>query len=59
VAAPLGLGLWQMGYLALGILGVAWMRGYLGFGFSALVITSTAPGLIRSLWGALRWTNRS
>lgn len=37
-----GLELWQMVYLALCILGAAWVRGYSGFGFSALVITSAA-----------------
>lgn len=42
MAAPLGLELWQMAYLALCILGAAWVRGYSGFGFSALVITSAA-----------------
>lgn len=39
---PLGLELWQMAYLALCILGAAWVRGYSGFGFSALVVTSAA-----------------
>ena len=38
----LGLELWQMAYLAICILGAAWVRGYSGFGFSALVITSAA-----------------
>jgi uncharacterized protein len=38
----LGLELWQIAYLALCILGAAWVRGYSGFGFSALVITSAA-----------------
>lgn len=42
MTAPLGLELWQMAYLALCILGAAWVRGYSGFGFSALVITSAA-----------------
>lgn len=41
--AALGdLALWQMAYLAICILGAAWVRGYSGFGFSALVITSAA-----------------
>jgi uncharacterized membrane protein YfcA len=39
---PLGLELWQMVYLAVCILGAAWVRGYSGFGFSALVVTSAA-----------------
>ncbi|MGQ7791886.1 sulfite exporter TauE/SafE family protein [Faunimonas sp. B44] len=39
---PLGLDLWQQVYLALCILGAAWVRGYSGFGFSALVVTSAA-----------------
>ncbi|MCC5989229.1 MAG: sulfite exporter TauE/SafE family protein [Pararhodobacter sp.] len=38
----LGLELWQVAYLAVCILGAAWVRGYSGFGFSALVITSAA-----------------
>lgn len=38
----LGLELWQMVYLALCTLGAAWVRGYSGFGFSALVVTSAA-----------------
>lgn len=38
----LGLEAWQLAYLALCILGAAWVRGYSGFGFSALVITSAA-----------------
>lgn len=42
MAALLGLELWQMAYLAICILGAAWVRGYSGFGFSALVITSAA-----------------
>ncbi len=37
-----GLELWQLVYLALCILLAAWVRGYSGFGFSALVITSAA-----------------
>jgi uncharacterized protein len=39
---PLGLELWQVAYLAACILGAAWVRGYSGFGFSALVVTSAA-----------------
>lgn len=42
MTAFLGLELWQMAYLAICILGAAWVRGYSGFGFSALVITSAA-----------------
>lgn len=42
MAASLGLELWQMAYLAICILGAAWVRGYSGFGFSALVVTSAA-----------------
>lgn len=38
----LDLQLWQALYLALCILGAAWVRGYSGFGFSALVVTSAA-----------------
>jgi uncharacterized protein len=38
----LGLEFWQVAYLGLCILGAAWVRGYSGFGFSALVITSAA-----------------
>jgi uncharacterized protein len=38
----LGLEPWQVAYLAACILGAAWVRGYSGFGFSALVITSAA-----------------
>lgn len=38
----LGLELWQGVYLAVCILGAAWVRGYSGFGFSALVVTSAA-----------------
>ena len=39
---PLGLEPWQAAYLAVCILGAAWVRGYSGFGFSALVVTSAA-----------------
>ena len=39
---PLGLEVWQAAWLALSVLGAAWVRGYSGFGFSALVITSAA-----------------
>jgi len=39
---PLGLEVWQAIWLALSVLGAAWVRGYSGFGFSALVITSAA-----------------
>jgi hypothetical protein len=35
---PLGMELWQVVYPAACILDVAWVRGYSGFGFSALVI---------------------
>lgn len=38
----LGLEPWQVLYLAMCILGAAWVRGYSGFGFSALVVTSAA-----------------
>lgn len=37
---PLGLSLWQAGVVALAVFGAAWVRGYSGFGFSALVIAS-------------------
>ena len=40
--SALGLAPWQMAYLAICILGAAWVRGYSGFGFSALVVTSAA-----------------
>ncbi len=40
--AALGLEIWQLAYLAACILLAAWVRGYSGFGFSALVITSAA-----------------
>jgi uncharacterized membrane protein YfcA len=39
-ALPLGLGPWEAGFVALCVLGAAWVRGYAGFGFSALVIGS-------------------
>ncbi len=42
VMPGLGLEPWQIAYLAVCILGAAWVRGYSGFGFSALVITSAA-----------------
>ncbi len=42
MAALYGLEIWQLIYLALCILAAAWVRGYSGFGFSALVITSAA-----------------
>lgn len=42
MTAALGLEIWQMAYLAVCILGAAWVRGYSGFGFSALVVTSAA-----------------
>jgi uncharacterized membrane protein YfcA len=37
---PLGLSPLAAGFVALAVLGAAWVRGYSGFGFSALVITS-------------------
>lgn len=37
---PLGLSPVAAGFVALAVLGAAWVRGYSGFGFSALVITS-------------------
>lgn len=37
---PLGLEGWQAAFVALAVLGAAWVRGYSGFGFSALVIAS-------------------
>ncbi len=39
---PLGLEPWQVAYLAICVLGAAWVRGYSGFGFSALVVTAAA-----------------
>lgn len=42
MAALSGLEPWQMAYLGLCVLGAAWVRGYSGFGFSALVIAAAA-----------------
>lgn len=41
-SSSLGLEAWQIVYLGLCTLGAAWVRGYSGFGFSALVVTSAA-----------------
>ena len=38
----LELAMWQIAYLGICTLGAAWVRGYSGFGFSALVVTAAA-----------------
>lgn len=48
---PLGLSPVAAAFVALAVLGAAWVRGYSGFGFSALVITSA--GLVTNPVGLI------